>query len=113
MKELRKPSVLKSLKSTFLSFPEVAELLGVTERTIRDWIIREQLVEFRLHKLSRNRVKPIVATDQVIRLMNIKRPVFGTGSEQEQLWLENHEKRIKAGMASASARARKKEQQRP
>ena len=111
----RKPLVLKSLKSTFLSFPEVAELLGVTERTIRDWVCKKGLIEFRLHKLSRNRVRPIVTVNEVMRLMDIVRPVFrgDGGSEQEQIWLENHEKRVKAGMASASARARKKEQQRP
>ena len=99
--------------SVWWTFPEVADLLGVTTRTIRDWIYKEQLIQFRLHKLSRNRVRPIVATDQVIKLMNIKRPVFGENSEQEQLWLKVHAKYVKAGNASDSARARKKEEQRP
>ena len=86
------------------TFEEISELLRVSKQRVRYWVVTQRLVEFRLHRVGGWKVKPVVTTDQVLRLLDIVRPPFGSGSEAE--WLFNIERAAKsrAGLAASAAR---------
>jgi predicted DNA-binding protein YlxM (UPF0122 family) len=45
------------------SLEEIAELCRVSKQTIRKWIVKESLIEFRLDRIGAWKVKPVVTTD--------------------------------------------------
>ena len=86
------------------SLEELAELFRVGKQRIRFWIVTQRLVEFRLHRVGAWKVKPVLTTDQVLRLLDIKRPTFGSGSEEERLFNIEREAKSRAGLAASAAR---------
>jgi excisionase family DNA binding protein len=83
---------------------EVAELLRVSKQTIRRWVVKEHLVEYRLAKVARCKVKVLVTTSEVMRLLDIKRPIFGTGSPEEQIFNRERAMKSRAGLAASANR---------
>ena len=94
-------------RGIFWSLPQIAELIGRNTRTVRGWIVKDQLIEFRLEKVGRCKVRPIVMTDQLLKLIDLKFPAFGSKSEAEQIFETERAAKSKAGrIAAANRRAR-------
>ena len=87
---------------------EIAELFRVGRRTIRDWIIRDKLIEYRLRRVNQWIVKPVVTTNEVMKLLNLKRPVFGAGSDIERIYIDGRAKKKHAWAAGIEARKKAK-----
>ena len=83
---------------------EIAELLRISARTARTWIVEQNLVEFRLHRVARCKVRVLVTTGEVLRLLNLKRPVFGAGSPEEQIFNRERAMKSRAGLAASANR---------
>ena len=86
------------------SLEEIAELCRVSKQTIRKWIVKESLIEFRLDRIGACKVKPVVTTDQVLKLLDLKRPIFGTGSVAEQIFQRERASKSKAGLIASANR---------
>lgn len=86
------------------TFDEIAELFRVSKQQVRNWIEKENIIEFRLHRIGAWKVKPVVTTDQVLKLLDIKRPAYGCGSEAEHLFNIERAAKSRAGLAASAAR---------
>ena len=86
---------------------EIAELFRVNKQQVRNWIVTQNLVEFRLHRIGAWKVKPVVTTDQVLKLLDRKRPTFGSRSEEERLFNIERSAKSRAGLAASAARMAK------
>ena len=86
------------------SLEEISELLRVSKQRIRHLVVTQHLVEFRLHRIGGWKVKPVLATDQVLKLLDLVRPPFGSGSEAERLFNIERAAKSRAGLAASAAR---------
>jgi hypothetical protein len=92
------------------SLKDVANYFGISTRLARQWIVKQGIVEFRLHRVGW-RVVVEITTEEMMKLLDAKRPVFGAGSALDKVFEREHTMKTKASLAGVMARARKREQQ--
>ena len=93
------------------SLQDVADYFGISRRLARVWIVKHGIVEFRLRRVGW-RVFVEITTEAMLRLVNAKRPVFGSGSPLDAIFEREARMKRRAGLAGVLARARKREQRR-
>jgi hypothetical protein len=91
-------------EKTVWTFEEIAELCRVSTQTVRHWIVKEHLVEYRLAKVARCKVKVLVTTNEVMRLLDLKRPAYGVNSPEERIFERERAMKSRAGLAASAAR---------
>ena len=93
------------------SLKDVAQFFGVSKKLARRWVVKDGIVEFRLRRLGW-RVVVEITTEEMLRLVDAKRPVFGAGSPLDEVFERERRMKTAASLAGVLARARKREERR-
>ena len=91
------------------SIQDVADYFGISRRLARVWIVKGGIVEFRLRPVGW-RVVVEITTEEMLKLVDAKRPAFGRGSPLDEVFEREQRMKRKASLAGVLARARKREQ---
>ena len=88
---------------------DIARYFGVSKKQGRVWIVKERCVVFRLRRAGWKAV-PVITTDELMKLANLKRPVYGTNAEFDRLFEREHNMKVRSSVLGNLARAAKRKQ---
>jgi hypothetical protein len=90
------------------SIAEVADFFNITRKLARSWIVNN-IDDFHLRRIG-YKVVVEITTDQMLKLIDLKRPSYGTDPELDQIFERERRLKTRASLAGVLARARKKEE---
>ena len=91
------------------SLQDVADYFGISRRLARVWIVQQDIIPFRLRRVGW-RVMIEITTEEMLKLIDLKRPAYGSGSPLDTIFERKRRLKRKASIAGVLARARKREQ---
>jgi hypothetical protein len=90
------------------SIAEVADFFNITRKLARNWIVNN-IDGFHLRRIG-YKVVVEITTDQMLKLIDLKRPMYGTDPQLDAIFDRERQLKTKASVAGVLARARKREQ---